>query len=202
MEPGRNALALLVQAVLSDWADALFPQAPRELVRQAARGGINAPISSSAGRVFDAFAACLGICPMGQSFEGQAAMLLETLARQASDTQAGFGFDIRGDEIDPAPMWQEMRRLQGSGAPAEQIAWQFHAGLAGAFARVARALVEAGEAQAVALSGGCFQNELLLKLTIAALGDVPVLIHRTTRANDGGLAFGQAPVAAAQGLKE
>ncbi len=202
MEPWRNALARLDQAGLSDWADALFPQAPRELVRQAARGGINAPISSSAGRVFDAIAACLGICPMGQSFEGQAAMLLETLARQASDTQAGFGFDIRGDEIDPAPMWQEMRRLQGSGAPAGQIAWQFHAGLAGAFARVARALVEAGEAQAVALSGGCFQNELLLKLTIAALGDVPVLIHRTTPANDGGLAFGQALVAAARGLKE
>ena len=50
----------------------------------------------------------------------------------------------------------------------------------------------------MALTGGCFQNALLLDLTVAALGDVPVLLHRRTPANDGGLALGQALVALAQ----
>jgi len=84
------------------------------------------------------------------------------------------------------------------GAPAAQIAWQFHAGLADAFARSARALVENGEAKAVVLSGGCFQNALLLDLTLRALKGLPVLTHRTTPANDGGLALGQAVIAAAR----
>jgi hydrogenase maturation protein HypF len=80
------------------------------------------------------------------------------------------------------------------------LAWRFHAGLARAFAGVARGLVERGEARAVVLSGGCFQNALLHDLTLRALGDVPVLTHRVTPANDGGLALGQAAVAAARGL--
>lgn len=65
---------------------------------------------------------------------------------------------------------------------------------------MARGLVQRGEAQAVALSGGCFQNALLHHLTLRALGDVPVLVHRTTPANDGGLALGQAVIAAARVL--
>lgn len=54
----------------------------------------------------------------------------------------------------------------------------------------------AGNAKAVALSGGCFQNALLLDLTVSALGDVPVLLHTKVPANDGGLALGQALIAA------
>ncbi|QIZ82388.1 Hydrogenase maturation protein, carbamoyltransferase HypF [Thalassovita gelatinovora] len=200
MEPWRNALVRLDQAGLSEWADELFPQAPRDLARQAARAGINAPLSSSAGRLFDAVAACLGICPIGQSFEGQAAMRLEALARQAPETSAEFTFDTHGGVIDPVSMWQQLRRLQVAGVGIAPIAWQFHAALADAFAREARDLVEAGDAQAVALSGGCFQNALLLDLTIAALNDLPVLIHRKTPANDGGLALGQALIAAAHRL--
>lgn len=84
-----------------------------------------------------------------------------------------------------------------AGVPVAQRSWRFHAGLAEAFAAQARALVESGRAEAVALSGGCFQNALLLDLTVKALGDVPVLIHRKTPANDGSLALGQALVALA-----
>ncbi|MBD3788532.1 MAG: carbamoyltransferase HypF, partial [Sphingomonadales bacterium] len=68
-EPWRNALVRLDAAGLSDWADALFPDAPRDLARAAAARGINAPMSSSAGRLFDAVAAVLGICPARQSYE-------------------------------------------------------------------------------------------------------------------------------------
>ena len=197
-EPWRNALMRLDQAGLSDWADDLFPGAPRDGLRQAAAKGINAPLSSSAGRLFDAVAAVLGICPGAQSHEGEAAMRLEALATLSPDMGVGLPFDETGDEIDPAPIWSAARKLLLAGAPVERVAWHFHAGLAFAFAAKARALVERGEARAVALSGGCFQNALLQSLVLWALGDLPVLTHRTTPANDGGLALGQAVIAAAR----
>lgn len=195
-EPWRNALMRLDLAGLQGWADDLFPEAPRDALRQAAAKGINAPLSSSAGRLFDAVAAILGFKGV-QSFEGEAAMRLEAQAGLSPDAGA-FAFAQSGPQIDPAPIWAELRRQMAQGAPAAQIAWQFHAGLAGAFAGKARALVDSGEARAVVLSGGCFQNALLTSLVLAALGDIPVLIHRTTPANDGGLALGQAVIAAAR----
>jgi len=198
-EPWRNALLRLDQAGLSDWADRLFAEKPCAALRQAVAKGINAPLASSAGRLFDAFAAVLGICPEAQTYEGEAAMRLEALASQSPDMGVGLPFDTSEDGIDPAPIWAETRKLLEAGAPAARVAWHFHAGLAFAFARKARALVDAGEAQAVALSGGCFQNALLHNLTLQALGDVPVLTHRVTPANDGGLALGQAVVGGAGG---
>ena len=196
-EPWRNALMRLDAAGQAAWADTLFPDAPRDVLRQAAAKRINAPLSSSAGRLFDAVAAVLGICPEAQSYEGEAAMRLEALAGQWPGAEA-FAFAQTGPQIDPAPIWAEMRRQLAQGAPAAQIAWQFHAGLAEAFARSARALVDSGEAKAVVLSGGCFQNALLLDLTLRALKGLPVLTHRITPANDGGLALGQAVIAAAR----
>lgn len=202
IEPWRNALVRLDAAGLSDWADALFPDAPRDLARQAAAKGINAPMSSSAGRLFDAVAACLGICPMRQSYEGEAAMRLEALARRAVRAGApklGFGAPApRGGALDPAALLRELRAAQLGGTDPGAFALAFHRWVAEAFAAPVRALVEAGEAQAVALSGGVFQNALLHDLTCAALAGLPVLTHQRVPANDGGLALGQALVAAAQ----
>jgi hydrogenase maturation protein HypF len=196
-EPWRNALVRLDQAGLSDWADALFPDQPRDILRQAVTRGINAPMSSSAGRLFDAFAAVLGLCPAAQGYEGEAAMRLEALAEGDGPV---LPFVLTGDRIDPAPIWAATRAALAEGVAPATLAWRFHAGLAQAYAAVARGLVAAGRARAVALSGGCFQNALLHRMTVAALDGVPVLVHRTTPANDGGLALGQALVAAARAL--
>lgn len=199
--PWRNALARLDQAGLCDWADQLFAQAPRDALRQAAAKGINAPQSSSVGRLFDAVAACLGICADAQSYEGEAAMRLEALATQApSDHGGGYDFASDHNQLDPGPLWAEMRKDLSRGVSRETIAWRFHAGLGLGFARAARRLIDSGAAQAVVLSGGCFQNAALLGAVQRGLGDVPTLIHRTTPANDGGLALGQATVAAALAL--
>lgn len=198
MEPWRNALMRLDAAGLSDWADDLFPDAPRDLARQVAAKGINAPPSSSAGRLFDAVAACLGLCPIRQSYEGEAATRLEALARLSPDMGVGFEMPETSGLIDPAPMFAEMRALLNKGIPPARLAWRFHAGLAMAFAAPARRLVESGAAKAIALSGGVFQNALLQDLTLHFLQDLPVLSHRITPANDGGLAFGQAIIAAAR----
>lgn len=122
-------------------------------------------------------------------------MRLEALASRAPATSGAYDF---GAPLDPAPIWPALRADLARGTPPEVIARRFHAGLAAAFAAPARALVETGAARAVALSGGCFQNALLHRLMVAALDGVPLLTHRQTPANDGGLALGQAVVAAAR----
>ena len=194
-EPWRNALARLDQAGLSEWADELFPNQPRHMLRQAASKGVNAPISSSAGRLFDAVAAVLGLCAERQSFEGEAAMALEAL----SDLSEKNGYDLGGDgqEIDPTALFRHLRSDLEAGHPISRLAGRFQIGLAQAFADRAAMLVERGDAEAVVLSGGCFQNAFLLSETIARLGDVPFMYHTKIPANDGGLALGQAVIAAA-----
>ncbi|WP_425071419.1 carbamoyltransferase HypF [Sagittula sp. S175] len=197
-EPWRNALMRLDQAGLGPWAEAVFGDRPLAMLRMAAERGVNAPLSSSAGRLFDAVAAVLSLCVV-QSYEGEAAMRLEALA----DESGRPGYDFGGeDEIDPAVMFTAMKADLDAGTPLGEIADMFHAGLARAFAGRARALVETGEAQAVALSGGCFQNARLLRYMSRALEDlsVPVLVHREVPAGDGGLAYGQALVAAARSI--
>ncbi len=196
-EPWRNALARLDQAGMSDWADVLFPAAPRNTLRQMVSHDLNAPLSSGTGRLFDAFAAVLGICPMAQTYEGEAAMRLESMA---VDTDQALPFSRSDGVIDPSPIWAEARRALNGGATRQELAGRFHLGLAQAFAAMARDLVARGEARAVALSGGCFQNPRLMQLTLRELDDLPVLIHRKTPANDGGLALGQAVVAAATAI--
>lgn len=168
---------------------------PVQVIRAAARAGLNAPLSSSAGRLFDAAAAILGLCVQAQSYEGEAAMRLEALAGTAHEP-AQVEDTTDGPQIAPAPM---LRMLCGPAKAAER-ALGMHLWLAQSFARRARKLVETGAAQAVALSGGCFQNALLLRLTLNELSGLPVLIQRETPANDGGLALGQALIAAAQSL--
>jgi hydrogenase maturation protein HypF len=120
-------------------------------------------------------------------------MRLEALA---GDPAPPFAFAQSGDQIDPAPMLHAL--IAGlPDAPPAILAARFHAGLAQAFCAPARKLVEAGHARAIALSGGCFQNAVLLNACRAALQGLPVLIHRSVPANDGGLALGQALIAAA-----
>ncbi len=196
MEPWRNALVRLDAAGLPDWADALFPDAPRQIARQAAAKGLNAPLSSSAGRLFDAVAACLGICPARQSYEGEAAMRLEAMAGTAA--QDGPDLPARAGVIDPAAFFHLLHDGRRSGSSRQALAAAFHGALARAFAQAALSLLDSGEARAVALSGGCFQNALLLRETRRWLGDAPVLLHARVPANDGGLALGQAVIAAAQ----
>ncbi|OWY06873.1 carbamoyltransferase HypF [Thioclava sp. IC9] len=206
-EPWRNALVRLDAAGLEGLADMLFPEAPRDLARQAAAKGINAPLSSSAGRLFDAVAACLGICPMRQSFEGEAAMRLEALAAHAlangESAEAGaYAFSDAGDALETGPFFQALAADLEAGVAPEAIALRFHAALAQGFARRVRSLIESGDAKAAALTGGVYQNALLHRLTCAALGDLPVLSHRTLPANDGSLALGQAVIAAAQSERD
>ena len=192
-ESWRNALVRLDKAGLGELAERLMAERPLALVRQAVAAGMNAPLSSSAGRLFDGFAFALGLAPGRMSFEGQAGMALEAAAEGLAVTE-GWPFEVAGGVIDPAPMWRAW--AEADVAPGVAAA-MFHEGLAAAFAGIARAEVAAGRARAVALSGGVMQNAVLQAALLRHLEGVPVLLHHGVPANDGGLALGQALVAAA-----
>lgn len=189
-EPWRNALMRLDAAGLGAVADRLFAAQPRQMLRHAVSRGINAPLSSSAGRLFDALAALLGICPARQSHEAEAAMALEALAGGAG-AAAPYALPD-GAEIASAPLFRAICADLEAGIAPAQISARFHATLAEAFASRARRLVEERRAEAVALTGGCFQNRVLLEYCIRALAGERVLHHTRLPANDGSLAFGQA----------
>jgi hydrogenase maturation protein HypF len=165
-----------------------------------ARKGVNSPLTSSAGRLFDAAAAILGVRD-AVNYEGQAAVELEQLADPGETgaypaaIQTGPPFLVRGGDL----LRGVVDDLVGGIAP-EVIAARFHHGVA--------ALIEAGclltrersGLATVALSGGVFQNQLLLRGAVSRLEarGFRVLVHSRIPCNDGGISLGQAVVAGAR----
>lgn len=188
-EPWRNALVRLDAAGLGHVADSLFPDAPRAVIRKACSAGINAPLSSSVGRLFDAVAAVLGVCPTRQSHEAEAAMALETLAQNAT-WAAPYALG-EAPEIPTTPLFAGICADLDAGCSPAQIAARFHATLAECFSRRARRILDEGRAEAVVLTGGCFQNAVLQNQMHLALQGCRILTHTRLPANDGSLAFGQ-----------
>ena len=176
-----------------------------EQVVALARSGTASPVTSSAGRLFDAVAAILGVRD-AVNYEGQAAVELEQLADPA-ETSA-YPARLTGPGTDGAPL-----RLAGSdlvravvedleaGVPVPLVAARFHNGLAGATVAACQALRDDSGLGTVALSGGVFQNMLLLERTVAGLEQqgFRVLVHSRVPPNDAGISLGQAAIAAARG---
>jgi hydrogenase maturation protein HypF len=178
---------------------AAFSAAERTVASGMIGRGINAPVTSSAGRLFDAFAA-LGGLRQRASYEGQAAAELEWAA-EGQPYLPGYEFPIRepSDSRDPSIVdWQEALAAAiadwRAGATAPAISAAFHRGLARAIAKMA---VRIGE-QRVILTGGCFQNAHLTESVVAAVQDVGCepIWHQRMPPNDGSLALGQAAWAA------
>jgi hydrogenase maturation protein HypF len=200
-EPWRMAAAYLDHACGDDihglavvrrqaarWAD----------VVRLSRTGLASPLTSSAGRLFDAVAAIVGLRD-AVTYEGQAAVELEQLAaagcRDAYPVPAGAG--LRG--ATRPLVWavvDDVRR----GAPPDVVAVRFHNGLADATVAAARDAASQEGLSVVALSGGVFQNVVLLQRVLSGLAaaGLRVLVHRQVPPNDGGLCLGQAAVAAAR----
>ncbi len=199
-EPWRNLLAQLDAAGQGAAAERLLAGKPVAALRRAAAAGLAGPRTSSAGRLFDAVAAAIGLAPERQSHEGEAAMRLETAARRGLAAARPYPFAEAGPALDPGPMWAALLADLDRGAPPERIAAAFHLGLAAAVSDRARRLARATGARAVALSGGCFQNATLLGLCRARLAGVELLVPAEAPVNDGGLALGQAAVASARAL--
>jgi hydrogenase maturation protein HypF len=166
------------------------------------RKGVNSPKASSAGRLFDAVAAALDIHFDAISYEGQAAMELEALARRADRAGKSYAFGrIKTGglpRLDPTPMWECLMRDLAAGISREIVAARFHAGLAEATANFALEIAEAAGIDRVVLSGGVLQNRTLATGIAAALARAGVERFQNAEVppNDGGISLGQAAIAA------
>ncbi len=199
--PWRLALAWLDHAGL-EWEDDLAPvqaaedQALRTLRRMLALG-LNSPLTSSMGRLFDAVSALAGV-RQSINYEAQAAIEMET---QVDPKEAGaYEFAIEGDAIDAAPLVRAVVEDVRAGIPVGRIAARFHNGVSEMVARVCTLMGEHSGSSRVVLSGGVWQNQVLLPRTIALLrkSGFEVYIHRQVPTNDGGVCLGQAAVAVHQ----
>ncbi|MDQ3494312.1 MAG: carbamoyltransferase HypF [Pseudomonadota bacterium] len=170
--------------------------------------GLNSPLTSSCGRLFDAVATVVRWRD-SVSYEGQAAIELESAVdRAALDDGKAYRFSITDEDgiprLEPGPMWRELLRDLAAGVAAGVVAARFHAGLAQGLTRMAQHLASPhGDrcCDRVALSGGVLQNRVLAEATIGGLeaAGFAVLRHQRVPANDGGLSLGQAAIAAARG---
>ncbi len=170
---------------------------------------LNTPLTSSAGRLFDAVAALLGIRSR-VSYEAQAAIELEMRAMAYSGEghplQARYRFDVAQQDdsgtlvIGLRPLFESILADLAAGQAVEQIGWEFHRSLATMVASVCRSLAEETGLHTVALSGGCFQNRLFLEMTaeFLAADGLGLLTHHQVPTNDGGLSLGQAVIAGLQ----
>jgi hydrogenase maturation protein HypF len=173
---------------LVEGAPFFFPQRYAhacELVRT----GVRAFETTSMGRLFDTVAALAGFT-REQSFEGQAAMWLEHLARSSADVPA-YGFPLAAGELDPRPLLTAIVADRIAGRPVAEVARAFHAAVAGVVLTVARSVA----AETVVVSGGVFQNRLLVELLATELGE-RLWFNRAVPPNDGGLSLGQAAYSA------
>ncbi|MCM2267588.1 MAG: carbamoyltransferase HypF [Elusimicrobiales bacterium] len=200
LEIWRPALALVKQAFGPGWrgkAGRLFcrvPAAKLLTVERMLDAGLNSPRTSSMGRLFDAFSFISGVRPEA-TYEAQGPMELESLlsGRLAKPYPFAVG-EGREFELDPAPAVKESVLDRLAGRPAAHISARFHAGVILAVADAAGRAARAAGLRAVCLSGGVFQNRVLLEGVSAALfkNGFKVYSNRQVPANDGGIALGQA----------
>ena len=199
-EPRRAAFGLLAEAFgpaaldMTDLAPlAGLDEAERAVMGRMVERGVNAPETSSAGRLLDAFAALCGLCQVN-AYEGQAASMLEWAA---GDRPAEGGYSFTVAEAPDGMLVVDWRQALEdaladlrAGAPRGRVAAAVHDGLVAAIGAVAERV---GEPHVV-LSGGCFQNVRLTEGAVALLGrnGFEPVWHRRIPPNDGGIALGQA----------
>ena len=192
-QPRRCALGLLFEM----WGDKALrrnhlaplrdiPRADLAVIGQMLARGLNSPLTSSAGRLFDAGASILGLRQQA-GYEGQAAMALEFAA--GGETHAAYPFHLRAGP--PLVLdWQPMiEAMLADDQPAGVRAARFHATLAEMVVAVAQRMAE----RRIVLTGGCFQNRLLTETCVQRLVDAgfQTYWHQRIPPNDGGLALGQ-----------
>ena len=181
-------------------------QQERRIVRQQTDRYLNTPLTSAAGRLFDAVAALLGI-RQRVTYEAQAAIELEMLAtswpaaRSDETRPPAYPFDLaEGDDgfvIGLKRLFAALQADLAAGVSQAEIGWRFHHSMAEMIVTVCQRIAVAAGLWTVALSGGCFQNRLLLQLTVPHLEQAGfhVLVHHQVPCNDGGISLGQAVMA-------
>ena len=208
-ETWRPAAGLLYQTYGADWrgrATSILRGIDEEALsvfEQRMHAGARMPQTSSLGRLFDAVAFLLGLCRYNR-FEAEAAMMMEAAARgypvvtplpynriEPEGSEAAVRLDIR-------PMIETILGALRQGRPVGEIARGFHETVAAMLAKAAIQEARQANLRHVVLSGGCFANRLLLERVGALLDEagLEVYAHQQVPTGDGGVALGQAVVAA------
>jgi hydrogenase maturation protein HypF len=205
-EPFRMAISWLRKAFGDSYRDRLaflgFPLSDDDLglMEQIMAKGINSPHTSSCGRLFDAVAVLLGL-RLRVNYEGQAAMELEALAEKGAFAEL-YRYDLNWREalweLDFSPMIRALVTDLERGKGREDMARTFHLTVAMAAADMCESIRSRTGLDRIVLSGGSFQNRLLTGDLCRLLREkeFTVFTHRLVPPNDGGLALGQAMVAA------
>lgn len=198
LRPYRMALSHLRSAGL-DWDEDLppvraCPDDERRILLHQLETGLGCAPTSSMGRLFDAVSALAGVRQV-VDYEAQAAIELEGLARDCDCGATAYAFSLDAGQspavIDPAPVLAAVVCDVRAGVPPGVIGARFHRAVATLV--VDLAAVATSGSHTIALSGGVFQNPLLLRLVLRALHDenFEVITHRLVPPNDGGIALGQ-----------
>jgi hydrogenase maturation protein HypF len=205
-EPRRTALGVLWEHFGPDaleWEDlapvAAFSSRERRLLRQMLERGVNSPVTSSAGRLFDAVAALVGLRQKAR-FEAQAAMILEhAVDETVTDAYPLPVLKSQPLVLDWGPLLEALLMDLRQGVAVGVMAARFHNALVEGIIAVARTL----GVERAALSGGCFQNRILLDRAYRRLTEagIRVYVHQRIPPNDGGIALGQVAVAASRTLE-
>ncbi len=197
--PARAALGLLWQLGV-DWDEYLPPMQnlcseERMALRIQLEKKLNTPLTSSMGRFFDAAAALAG-GRQSVNYEAQGAIEFEALADNAE--LGSYSFCNEQAQIQVRSGILSLLKDVQNNIPISTISAKFHNGVAGMVLKTCVSLREKSGVNTVALSGGVWQNMFLLRHTVDALrvNNFEILIHREVPTNDGGLALGQAAIAA------
>lgn len=210
-EPRRSALSLLAGTGLLGYPGAAplvgaMGEPVRRVTLAMVERGVNSPLTSSMGRLFDAVAALLGICGEA-TYEGEPACLLEAAAQRARRSAPLAGFRLLSPEapglprvIDTVPVLRSLLEGVSDGVPVDELARGFHESAARMVAQAAAETCREAGIRTVALSGGVFMNRLLLERSVELLeaAGITVLVPRDVPVNDGCIAYGQAAVARAR----
>lgn len=200
--PPRMALSWLAaecreraEALAAQWLPAI-PPAHREMLLVLIASGAHSPWTSSAGRLFDAVAALLGLCDE-ISCEGQAAIRLQAVAD--SREPGALPFELEDTVLSFGPALHALLEQRGAGVEVPVLAARFHRAVVAGVAAVCGRLREREGLKRVVLSGGVFQNDLLLAWLTEALSaaGLEVYSHHQVPPNDAGVALGQSVVALA-----
>jgi hydrogenase maturation protein HypF len=199
-QPARIALDLLTRAGVR-WDADLPPVAAvgatgRHVLAQRIPRGIGCAATTSMGRLFDAVSSLLGVC-QDVTYEGQAAIELEHLARTGRPGPGDVDFDVHDGVLDPAPVIVGLVDGIRAGVATADLAVAFHNAVIRVTVRVAAERALGLAIPTIGLTGGVFANRLLLEGIRNGLAkcDFEVLTHRVVPCNDGGLALGQAVIA-------
>lgn len=192
-EPLRTALSLLYETFgdAAEFELMSLTEQERRFYLDMIKKGVNSPLTTSMGRLFDGIASIVGL-KHNVSYHAQAAVMLEQAALR-SDENGGYHFNINEGIIDLRPMIREIAKDKRSGVSAEIIARKFHNTIIEMIISLSESLRNETGINKVALSGGVFQNAILLSGAFSKLqerGFTP-LIHQIVPPNDGGISLGQ-----------